>query len=115
MVTVSIIRDRKKRYLCVHLQGHAGQAEKGHDLVCASASILAYTVAQIVMAYDNHGDLVCDPIIRLNDGDAIVSWKCKDDESYADSLHTLFVAQTGYALLAHNFPQFVELNTVGEA
>ena len=86
----------------------------GHDLICASASILAYTIAHIVITMERHGDLEGDPIIALESGDAVITIKCKNNDIYAEAAHAYFVAQAGYSLLARNFPQFVELITVGE-
>ena len=34
--------EQKENKLTLKLEGHAGQADIGHDIVCASASILAY-------------------------------------------------------------------------
>ena len=115
MIKVKIRTHDSTRYLRLTIEGHAGSADKGHDLVCASASILAYTVAQLVQAMEHHGDLVGKPCIELNEGDASIILRCKDDDIYAEARHTFFVAQTGYSLLAHNFPQYVELKTVGQA
>ena len=115
MIRIHIRYDRDSREASLELKGHAGQAEVGQDIVCASASILAYTVAQIVEAMHHHGDFVYTPIILLESGRAVIHCKAKDDDIYAEVLHTFFVIQTGYRLLAHNYPQFVELITDAEA
>ena len=86
----------------------------GHDLICASASILAYTIAHIVITMERHGDLDGDPIVALESGDAVISIRCKNNDIYAEAAHAFFVVQAGYSLLARNFPQFVELISVGE-
>ena len=62
---------------------------------------------------EQHGDLVGKPCIELNEGNAVIIIRCKDDDIYASARHTFFVAKTGYAILAHNFPQYVELKSVG--
>ena len=115
MLTVSFNFDRDKREASLCIKGHAGQAKIGQDIVCASASILAYTVAQIIKAMDSHKDLEETPTINLEHGDGIVSCRAKDDYLYSEVLHTFFVAQTGYTLLAHNYPQYVQIITDGEA
>lgn len=115
MIKVKFRTHDATRYLRLTVEGHAGADTKGHDLVCASASILAYTAAQVVQAMEHHGDLVGKPRIELNEGDAVIILRCKDDDIYAEARHTFFVVQTGYSLLAHNFPQYVELKTVGQA
>lgn len=115
MIKVKFRTHDATRYLRLTVEGHAGSDDRGHDLVCASASILAYTVAQVVSTMEHHGDLEGKPCIELNEGDASIIIRCKDDVIYAEARHTFFVAETGYALLAHNYPQFVEVKSVGQA
>lgn len=115
MIKVAFYNNNDSRELKMTVKGHAGQADVGHDIICASASILAYTVAQVLKAMHSHGDLTEEPKIRLNSGDAVVSCRVKEDNNYAEALHTFFVAQVGYSLLAHNYPNFVELKMFGEA
>ena len=112
MITAKFVVDVDNRFIKMTLKGHAGQAEKGHDIVCASASILAYTVAQMVMVMEHHGDLDGKPTINLNEGDATISCRCRNSEDFGELVHTFFVAQVGYSLLAHNYPQYVSLETV---
>ena len=115
MIKVAFYNNNDKRELKMTVKGHSGQADVGHDIICASASILAYTVAQILRAMHSHGDLESPPKIRLDSGDASVSCRVTEDSNYAEALHTFFVAQVGYSLLAHNYPEFVELTMFGEA
>jgi uncharacterized protein YsxB (DUF464 family) len=115
MIKVKIRTHDATRYLRLTIEGHAGSDTKGHDLVCASASILAYTVAQVVQTMEHHGDLEGKSCIELNDGNATIIFRCKDDDIYAEAMHTFFVIKTGYDLLAHNFPQYVEIKSVGQA
>lgn len=115
MIKVKFRTHDATRYLRLTVEGHAGSDDRGHDLVCASASILAYTVAQVVQAMEHHGDLVGKPCIDLKEGDATIIIRCKNDDIYAEARHTFFVAETGYSLLAHNFPEYVEVKSVGKA
>ncbi len=115
MIKVKFRTHDATRYLCLTVKGHAGAGEEGHDLVCASASILAYTVAQVVQVMEQDGDLKGKACIELNEGNATIVFRCKDDDSYAEAKHTFFVVKTGYAVLAHNYPQYVELKSVGQA
>lgn len=112
MVKVRFEKDGKSLILTV--KGHSGQAESGQDIVCASVSILTYTVAQVVQEMHSKGNLKKKPTIRLESGDAVVT--CKPNKAYYnEALHAFSVVQTGYHLLAHNYPQYVELNMFGEA
>ena len=115
MIKVKFRTHDATRYLRLTVEGHAGSDTQGHDLVCASSSILAYTVAQIVSAMENHGDLTEKPCIKMNEGDATIILRCKNDDIYAEARHTFFVAETGYLLLAHNFPQYVDIKSVGKS
>jgi uncharacterized protein YsxB (DUF464 family) len=114
MITVNLSQDDEKKTLSLRLEGHAGQAEVGQDIVCASATILAYTVAQIVKMMEGNKELTRKPTIKLKKGNIEITCRCKTDEGYAEALHTYFVAQIGYSLLAHNYPQYVALNSFGK-
>jgi hypothetical protein len=61
------------------------------------------------------GILKYPPTVKLNDGSSIITCRAKDDDSYTELLHTYLVIQTGYQLLAHNYPQFVAVEMFGEA
>ena len=109
MITVNIKSKKGRRWLRLKVIGHAGQAEAGQDIVCASTSILTYTVAQIVKDMGVTGRLKNEPVIDLKDGCATITCVCKDNESYYEALSAYNVANVGYSLLAHNYPQYVEL------
>jgi hypothetical protein len=64
---------------------------------------------------EHHGDLTGKPCIELNEGDATIIFRCKNDDIYSEARHLFFVAETGYSLLAHNFPQYVGVKSVGKA
>ena len=115
MIKVKFRTHDATRYLRLTVEGHAGSDTIGHDLVCAMASILTYTVAQMVQAMEHHGDLEGKPCIDLKKGDAAIIFRCKNDDVYAEARHTFLVAETGYRLLAHNYPQYVEQKSVGKA
>ena len=105
---LKVIFKQKGNNLTLKLEGHAGQADIGHDIVCASASILAYTVAQFVKEAEANGYLKSSAEISLESGDAVVSCRPIDD-MLIDMQNIYLFAEKGYHLLAHNYPQFVEL------
>ena len=111
MIKVNIGYRTDERECSLRVEGHAGHGDVGHDLVCASASILAYTIAQIVKAMDAHKDFAEPPVIKLESGDAEVLCRAKDDYIFAEIVQDFFVIKTGYELLAHNYPQYVEMTT----
>ena len=104
--------EQKNNNLILKLEGHAGQADIGQDIVCASASILAYTVAQFVKEAEARGDLKSQPEVKLEKGDAFISCEPADDILYGMQDCYLF-AELGYNILAHNYPQYVELKPFG--
>ena len=110
MIKVTFTETPEK--LSLRLEGHAGYAEHGKDIVCASASILAYTVAQYVEYEDKQGNLKAPAEIKLESGDSVVTCEPKED-----TLKWLWdayqFAKMGYLILAQNYPQYVEV-TDGE-
>lgn len=112
MIQVRFEKDGKNIILTV--QGHSEQAEMGQDIVCSAASILAYTVAKMVADMGEGGKLKKKPHIRMESGDSAIT--CKPTKQYFnEALHTYTVAQSGYELLAHTYPEYVRLTKFGEA
>ena len=84
----------RARYGAVEVSGHADYAPKGQDIVCASVSILLYTLASAL------GDDVED--LKLDTGDSRVTWKTtKRTNSVAA------VINEGFRLLANSYPHYV--------
>lgn len=107
MIKVKIEKSEDGKTLILALEGHAGQAEVGKDIVCSAASILAYTTAQRVLMMKEEGKLKKKPHIRLEEGNAVIT--CKPSKGhYAEALHIYSFAQTGYELLQQNYPEFVK-------
>jgi uncharacterized protein YsxB (DUF464 family) len=105
---IDVTFERDESFIVLRLSGHAGAAKEGEDIYCASASILAYTVGQMAHILYKDKKLRKRPTVKLEKGDAEIVMKPKKD-SYREVLHTYFVAQVGYALLAHNFPEYIRL------
>ena len=109
MINVNVSIDRDKREFSLSVKGHAGQAEAGQDIVCASASILAYTAAQIVLLADKDGELAETPTVDLESGDATISCRAKDDDIFVNMSHIIYTIAIGYRLLVEKYPQYVKL------
>ena len=114
MVKAEFFTNKDSGTITMKLSGHAGQAEKGADIVCAAVSILAYTVAQALQFMYEEDNLQKKPYLKLEEGDTVIVAKPNKD-TYAEALHTFFVAQVGYHLLAHNYPQYVTLSSFGDS
>lgn len=110
MLKVTFEKDQME--LTLRVEGHAGQANIGNDIICSACSILAYTVAQLVKTAYEVGDLKYRPEVKLESGDAVISCIPKED-TYCTILGIYMFAEVGYKLLTHNFPQFVELKSFG--
>ena len=114
MIKASFTHNKESGTVVISVEGHAGQAEKGHDLVCSAASILAYTVAKYVESVDNVGGLIEPPRMDIEDGYILI--EAKPTEKYiSEVLNAYFVAELGFHLLSQNYPQYVELKMFGQA
>lgn len=113
MLQVSFTRVEDKSLL-FKIDGHAGQNDKGHDIVCSAASILAYTLAQTMRYIEAQGGLEVKPIIKLNEGHAFILVRPTEDYE-GEVMQSFFTVEVGYSLLAQNYPQYVELKPFGQA
>ena len=106
MIQVVYLRD----YHRVSITGHAQSDEKGKDLICASASILAYTLAEYVKKVEEDGKLKC--CLRfLEEGDTIVS--CTPYYENKEEITTVFDAICrGYELLARDYPDNISYERI---
>ncbi len=90
------------------MEGHAGTAPKGEDLLCAAASQCAYTIAQAVTFYHEMGYLQLEPKVEITDGKATVIATPKR-EYLAEVLNSFWTVQCGLHVLSHNYPQHIRL------
>ena len=90
--------------LCIRLEGHAGAGKWGKDIVCAAASILAYTAAASARQLYREGKLTSAPYVRLQPGDALLEMEiCPETENLMN------VIRNGYTMLSLRYPKFVRL------
>ena len=109
MIKIHFWQDKEKGTIHMKVKGHADTAPKGADLVCASATMLVYTVAQALVFMYEQGQLKEKPRIKIREGKAAVTANpC--EEFFAEVLHTFWVAQCGAHVLASNYPEAVSLN-----
>ena len=90
------------------IKGHAGSAPRGEDLICASATMLAYTVAQVVKIMETNGRLARKPRIKIRQGRAEVI-ATPTEEAYQETVHAFWVAKCGLEVLSHNYPGCVKV------
>ena len=99
-------------YIKLTVKGHAGYAEVGKDIVCSAATILADTVAMVVLDLERRGLLKQKPRIKRENGNMIVTCRPVED-AFDEAIHTYLVAQTGYKILNYNFKDYVEVKPFG--
>lgn len=97
-----------KKKMSLEMSGHAGSGDVGHDLVCACASILAYTAAQMAKEFEVRKQLRSKPLTELSEGQARVFVRPKEKD--ADEVWHMFnTIQTGFILLEKNYPDNVRI------
>lgn len=95
--------------LCLTIEGHAYNGEAGHDLVCASASILAYTLAASVTNAARTSNTTT--VIRLEKGDAEV--RCNPNSAFPGVIMLIFdTVCVGFELLARNYPENISYTII---
>ena len=107
MIEVTYYRDHNR----VIVDGHAQSGEVGHDLVCASASILVYTIAAFVENMKACGQTRY-PTITLTEGHAFIY--CNAPRRYKSLVTLAFdTVCAGFELLAHNYPENISYKIMG--
>ena len=100
---IQVVYHRKYNRLTV--TGHAGSGEPGHDLVCAAASVLAYTMAANVANMADNGE-VREPIIKMDAGDTEIS--CNPRHNLKATVTLMFdTVCVGFQMLAHDHPAYI--------
>ena len=91
------------------VQGHAGAAPSGQDLVCAAVTGLVYALAHRVTELDAQGAFEKPPEIRLESGDGYISVTAKADHAAA-VIEDYRLIQSGLKLLEQNYPRQITVN-----
>lgn len=100
---IQIIYDRQRSL--VTIDGHAGSAEEGHDLVCAGVSAITYTLANAIENMSTAGH-VTSRQIKLGKGNAVIRFTPK--KTYTAVIQVIVDAIcAGYDLLAEQYPHYV--------
>lgn len=101
---IEVKYDINKDKCALYVTGHANSAPKGEDLICASASILALTLAKVID--DSRDKLKKEPCLELKDGTAKIVWTPM--RAYAAALYNSFYTIiTGYRVLASEYPEYI--------
>lgn len=107
---ITVVYHRKFHLLT--MKGHARSAEHGHDLVCASASILAYTLANAVANMAMNKEQIRAHKIELNEGKAEIS--CTAAYKYDAPITLVYDSIcAGFELLASEHPDNISYELRG--
>ncbi len=87
----------------IHAKGHANYAERGKDIVCASVSILIYTLIESI----DERDLSLPPVIEAKAGETLIRVKPKS-ETRGKIRGVFDVISKGFELLGNNFQKNVK-------
>lgn len=107
MTTIIFDTDNITHRVSLIVKGHANFDEKGKDIVCASVTILTYTIAKIANDMLEWGKLTGNSIIKLNDGEAFINCHCVGEANYKELIDAFRVVLMGYHLIAEEYPQNV--------
>lgn len=107
MINVVYHRGKNK----VTVDGHAQSGEAGHDLVCASATTLVYTLAAFYRntSKARHSHKL---VIDIKNGHAEVSCKPKEKQKGAILIVTDAICG-GFEVLANSYPEYIAYNIEG--
>lgn len=90
------------------MQGHAGSAPRGQDLICAGCSTLACTLGEAVEQLYLQGMLRRYPRVEITEGKAEVIALPKPT-FFQEVMMLFWMAETGISLLNRNYPDNVLL------
>jgi len=104
MITVSIT---EKHSQCkIRIRGHSGASPRGEDLICAAASALAFSAAEVFSRYERDGDIF-DLRIDFEPGKMDIGFRTSErKESVAGALSAI---KCGIEVLSEKFPQNLTL------
>lgn len=98
---------RQGSYVVGKIQGHAGYAENGKDIVCAAASILAFSLAEGLEREQKQGALQ-SLMIRHSSGTMYFSF-LPTPEKRENVVALTEGMVIGFELLSRKFPKFVHV------
>lgn len=108
MITAKVsYRENTKRFR-LEIDGHAGQATHGNDIVCSAVSTLTYSAAQVVQVMAANGYCSNSPTVDLESGKAVIDLVCENEEEYNKMRLTTLFLVAGFALLQKQYPKYVK-------
>lgn len=94
----------KPKTLELEINGHAGQDEKGKDIVCAAISALFYTLAQALC--ESEEMLAEEPTIKEEDGNGYLC--CKPKKEFEGNItRSYWTILIGLQMIANEYKEYV--------
>ena len=107
MINVTYRPDKRE----LKIKGHAGAGDKGHDIICAAASMVFYNLCQMLLEYDQDKAFARPTEMQDAPGNAWVrATPATGFETWID--HDMCYALTGFKLLAARHPEYVNLKVL---
>lgn len=103
MIIAKYDRDGEMHTLSVN--GHAGYAEKGQDIVCAGVSAIVYA---LIAFLENNSEDTTFVSIDENNGEVIIA--CEGDERVSA---VFYMAAIGIENIMNTYPDHVDIDIVG--
>ena len=95
--------------LTMEVDGHAGYAEKGKDIVCAAASMLAGALGGVLEEAKSRGR--CDMTSRDEDGHSVIRAAPRMG-NVAEVKAYFRMAVTGFRMLQEQYPEHIRIREV---
>lgn len=96
-----VIYEPEKYRLCIH--GHAGAAPMGKDVVCASASILGWTLLGAAMDPEEY-----HASYHLDEKTGLMDIRCEPEEQASIACRYLYeIIAYGFWMMADKYPDYV--------
>lgn len=90
----------------LEVKGHAGCAPEGHDIVCAGASTLAFTLAESLIGMRQY--MNCCTEYMFKKGDAYIRYyPIETERHFPDIVFTSILK--GFEILAKNYPNNIKI------
>lgn len=112
MINIRIGYSEDGKRMILSMDGHAGYAEPGKDIVCAGATMLAYALGQTLKDFYESGFLRHEPRLRYSEG--AISIEAAPKKDCFGAVHIAFwCTLSGCRLLEHRYPEYVRLDQPG--
>ncbi|MBQ9228767.1 MAG: ribosomal-processing cysteine protease Prp [Eubacterium sp.] len=106
MLKIQIDRNVKTGGYRLKMKGHCGFDKEGRDIVCAAASILCLSMAQVLR--ENKDKLEDKPRIIIHNGKCLLEWQPKARYEGA-LLNSLYTVKAGLRVLQNEYPDYIEM------